>query len=70
LDGEFFVGAAMAGTLTKVALRYIGIVADHKKQNVRSLHTESLPAMRSARFSGVRDKFLGFCKRLLLECFH
>ena len=35
LDGEFFVGAALAGTLTKVALRYIGLVADPKKQNVR-----------------------------------
>jgi coatomer subunit beta len=35
LDGEFFVGAALAGTLTKVALRYIGLVADQKKQNVR-----------------------------------
>ncbi|CAB3998662.1 coatomer subunit beta-like [Paramuricea clavata] len=34
LDGEFFVGAAMAGTLTKVALRYIGLVADNKKQNI------------------------------------
>ena len=35
LDGEFFVGAALAGTLTKVALRFIGLVADEKKQNVR-----------------------------------
>ena len=37
LDGEFFVGAAIACTLTKLALRYLDIEEDKEKQNV-SLH--------------------------------
>ncbi|KAL9984992.1 hypothetical protein ACROYT_G007343 [Oculina patagonica] len=34
LDGEFFVGAAIACTLTKLALRYLDMEADKEKQNV------------------------------------
>ncbi|CAH3033470.1 unnamed protein product [Porites lobata] len=34
LDGEFFVGAAIACTLTKLALRYIDIEEKTEKQNV------------------------------------
>lgn len=37
LDGEFFVGAAIACTLTKMALRYIGMEQDQGKQNVREV---------------------------------
>ncbi|XP_041353863.1 coatomer subunit beta-like isoform X2 [Gigantopelta aegis] len=33
LDGEFFMGAALATTLTKLALRYINLIEDTKKQN-------------------------------------
>lgn len=34
LDGEFFVGAAVACTLTKLALRYLDMEEDKEKQNV------------------------------------
>ena len=34
LDGDFFVGAALSTTLTKLALRYVDITEDAKKQNV------------------------------------
>ena len=34
LDGEFFVGAAIACTLTKLALRYLDMEDDKEKQNV------------------------------------
>ena len=34
LDGEFFVGAAIACTLTKLALRYLDIEDDKEKHNV------------------------------------
>ena len=34
LDGEFFVGAAIACTLTKLALRYLDMEEDKEKQNV------------------------------------
>lgn len=35
MDGDFYVAASLATTLTKVALRYVAIVQDKKKQNVR-----------------------------------
>jgi len=35
MDGEFFIGAALATTLTKLALRYIAQTPDKRKQNVR-----------------------------------
>jgi len=34
MDGEFFVGAALATTLTKLALRYVAQTTDKRKQNV------------------------------------
>lgn len=34
MDGDFYVAASLATTLTKVALRYVLIVEDKKKQNV------------------------------------
>lgn len=33
LDGDFYVAASLATTLTKIALRYIAIVTDKKKHN-------------------------------------
>ena len=33
IEGDFFVGAALAGTLTKLALRWDGLVKDEAKQN-------------------------------------
>jgi len=35
MDGEFFTGAALATTLTKLALRYVAQTPDKRKQNVR-----------------------------------
>lgn len=37
LDGDFFVAASLATTLTKIALRYVSLVQEKKKQNVRHL---------------------------------
>lgn len=34
MDGEFFVGAAIGCTLTKLALRYLDMEGDKEKQNV------------------------------------
>lgn len=34
MDGDFFVGAALATTLTKLALRYVAQTQDQRKQNV------------------------------------
>ena len=34
MDGDFFVGAALSTTLTKLALRYITLVSDPKRQNM------------------------------------
>ena len=34
MDGDFFVGAAMATSLTKLALRYVDQTTDKKRQNV------------------------------------
>merc|ERR1719167_2061242 len=33
MEGDFFIGAALGGTLTKLALRWDGIVKDEMKQN-------------------------------------
>ncbi|EPQ20021.1 Coatomer subunit beta [Myotis brandtii] len=33
LDGDFFVAASLATTLTKIALRYVALVQEKKKQN-------------------------------------
>merc|ERR1719245_2674329 len=33
IEGDFFIGAALAGTLTKLALRWDGLVKDEAKQN-------------------------------------
>ena len=33
MEGDFFIGAALGSTMTKLALRYSSIVHDEKKQN-------------------------------------
>lgn len=33
MDGDFFIGAALATTLTKLALKYINLTTDKKRQN-------------------------------------
>jgi len=35
MDGDFFIGAALATTLTKLALRYVTQTQDKRKQHVR-----------------------------------
>ncbi|XP_030873087.1 coatomer subunit beta [Leptonychotes weddellii] len=44
LDGDFFVAASLATTLTKIALRYVALVQEKKKQNVSSfiVHLSSI----------------------------
>lgn len=46
MDGDFYVAASLATTLTKVALRYVAIVQDKKKQNVScpSPHWKATPS--------------------------
>lgn len=34
MDGDFFVGAALATTLTKLALRYVSLTENERSQNV------------------------------------
>ena len=36
MDGDFFVAAALSTTLTKLALRYVSLTQDKKRQNVSS----------------------------------
>jgi coatomer subunit beta len=33
MEGDFFIGAALGSTMTKLALRYCGLVSDTRKQN-------------------------------------
>jgi coatomer subunit beta len=33
MDGDFFIGAALGTTLAKLALRYMSLTPDSKKQN-------------------------------------
>ena len=42
MDGDFFVGAALATTLTKLALRYISLTDTPRSQNVRKIHASYL----------------------------
>ena len=47
MDGDFYVAASLATTLTKVALRYVAIVQDKKKQNVSCpLFLSALPSLK------------------------
>lgn len=50
MDGDFYVAASLATTLTKVALRYVAIVQDKKKQNVSCplLHLKAAPMQKSS----------------------
>ena len=34
MEGDFFIGAALATSLTKLGLKYIAITTDQKRQNV------------------------------------
>ena len=41
LDGKFFVGAALASTLTKLVFRYIQLVPEEQTRNVSTSHVYS-----------------------------
>lgn len=45
MDGDFYVAASLATTLTKVALRYVALVQDKKKQNVSYSSFTSIKAL-------------------------
>lgn len=47
LDGDFFVAASLATTLTKIALRYVSLVQEKKKQNVSHICAFSVVAKKS-----------------------
>jgi len=49
MDGDFFVGAALATTLTKLAMRYVAQTLDKRKQNVR-FYLDMLPNVLTAQF--------------------
>lgn len=52
MDGDFYVAASLATTLTKVALRYVAIVQDKKKQNVSCplLHLKAAPMQNQTKW--------------------
>ena len=41
-NGDFFVGSSIATSLTKLALRYVTLVNNKKRQNVRTLSARAL----------------------------
>ena len=45
MDGEFFVGAALSTSLTKLALKYVALISDSKKQNVSTLNQRKIISM-------------------------
>lgn len=47
LDGDFFVAASLATTLTKIALLYVSLVQEKKKQNVSHLSAFTAVAKKS-----------------------
>lgn len=51
MDGDFFIGAALSSTLTKLALRYINLVNDPKKQNVSTIYNKLLIVKNWPKFT-------------------
>lgn len=45
LDGKFFVGAALASTLTKLVFRYIQLVAEEQTRNVSTSNVYCNPSI-------------------------
>jgi hypothetical protein len=68
MDGEFFVGAALGTTLTKLALRYAILVSDIKKRN--RLSAEAMLVLATVLHlgrSGLPTKVC-YCLVLLFKC--
>lgn len=42
MDGDFFIGAALSTTLMKLALRYVALTKEKKRQNVGIYPTSTL----------------------------
>lgn len=53
MDGDFFAGVSLATTLTKLALRYVSLTHDTKKQNVRFSTNSSATNLSCMYFSGL-----------------
>uniref|UniRef100_A0A4W5QNY0 Coatomer subunit beta n=1 Tax=Hucho hucho TaxID=62062 RepID=A0A4W5QNY0_9TELE len=77
MDGDFYVAASLATTLTKVALRYVAIVQDKKRQN--SFVAESMLIMATILHLGksslpkkpITDDDvdrISLCLKVLSEC--
>lgn len=58
MDGDFFIGAALGTTLAKLALRYMSLKADSKKQN--RFCSEAMLIMASVLHLGKSGKYLSF----------
>ncbi|NXY58693.1 COPB protein, partial [Callaeas wilsoni] len=77
LDGDFFVAASLATTLTKIALRYVSLVQEKKKQN--SFNAEAMLLMATILHLGksslpkkpITDDDvdrISLCLKVLSEC--
>ncbi|NXB49957.1 COPB protein, partial [Leucopsar rothschildi] len=77
LDGDFFVAASLATTLTKIALRYVSLVPEKKKQN--SFNAEAMLLMATILHLGksslpkkpITDDDvdrISLCLKVLSEC--
>ncbi|NXW72715.1 COPB protein, partial [Hirundo rustica] len=77
LDGDFFVAASLATTLTKIALRYMSLVQEKKKQN--SFNAEAMLLMATILHLGksslpkkpITDDDvdrISLCLKVLSEC--
>ena len=58
MDGDFFIGAALGTTLAKLALRYMSLTSDSKKQN--HFCSEAMLIMASVLHLGKSGKYLSF----------
>jgi hypothetical protein len=58
MDGDFFIGAALGTTLAKLALRYMTLTPDSKKQN--RFCSEAMLIMTSVLHLGKSGKWLQF----------
>lgn len=62
MDGEFFIGATIATTLTKVALRYSKLCDDNAKKNVSFISLARLIPNIFITSTYGHIKFCFFCK--------
>jgi hypothetical protein len=58
MDGDFFIGAALGTTLAKLALRYMSLTSDSKKQN--HFCSEAMLIITSVLHLGKSGKYVTF----------